>query len=490
MKLAFSLVALVPLAAPSPAQATYTFEALPTLGGTESFALGLNDHGDVVGQSRLANGQARATLWGGGQVVDLGTLGGDESIAYDVNGAGRIVGRTTLFTGPFQTAAAFRLDAGEPAATPLENLMDHFNGVGRTVSESGRVAGFTGGFDTTFGAFWDESGELRVVAPLFHVGPVALHDVWGSNELGDLVGQSLSTDLSSGFTGLQAALWRDAKEGTLPEPLGTLGGSASFARAINESRQVVGAAGLASPAELHAFLWEAGTMTDLGDLAPGATVFSSALDLNDAGVVVGTSLTGNGAELRAFVWDGAMHDLNDLAALPPGWVLEEAHAINAHGQVVGRATDPAGATRGFLLTPEDVPDALPMVADPDELSLSAGGQQSWTIRGGLPNGGQLYLVLGSASGTTPGLALGGGVVLPLAADAYLGFSFKKANQGPFVDTFGVLDATGRASAAFAVAPGSDPALAGLALFHAFAVLDATTLAALFAGNGVSVSLAP
>src|SRR5215203_1071244 len=59
----------------------------------------------------------------------------------------------------------------------------------------------------------------------------------------------------------RAVLW----EGDRLIELGTLGGPTSYAFAINDAGQVVGAAATAED-ECHAFLWEAGQMTILDDL--------------------------------------------------------------------------------------------------------------------------------------------------------------------------------------------------------------------------------
>jgi probable HAF family extracellular repeat protein len=104
--------------------------------------------------------------------------------------------------------------------------------------------------------------------------------------------------------------------------LGTLGGNGSAARAINNMGQIVGAADVAGNAVSHAFLYNNGTMTDLGALSGGT--WSAADDINDAGEVVGQA-TINGTN-RAFLYSGGtMTHLN----------MYFAHAINASGQVVG-----------------------------------------------------------------------------------------------------------------------------------------------------------
>src|SRR5271165_5942603 len=66
--------------------------------------------------------------------------------------------------------------------------------------------------------------------------------------------------------------------------LGTLGGTSSFAQAINNSGQIVGYSYMAGNVNMNAFLYCAGAMTDLGTLG-GSDSF--ALAINGAGQVVG-----------------------------------------------------------------------------------------------------------------------------------------------------------------------------------------------------------
>ena len=62
-------------------------------GGTESFAGGINEPGQIVGQVLTADGQYVAVLWNHGRVTNLGTLpGGSGSGANAINNQGQIVG--------------------------------------------------------------------------------------------------------------------------------------------------------------------------------------------------------------------------------------------------------------------------------------------------------------------------------------------------------------------------------------------------------------
>ena len=147
--------------------------------------------------------------------------------------------------------------------------------------------------------------------------------------------------------------------------LGT--GDSSGASGVNNLGQIVGTMGgeFGTPGS-RAFLWENGTIRDLGVL-PGMT-YSSAEKINESGEVVGAS--GNGSEQLAFVWTeaGGMRALSSLGGSHSG-----AHAINDHGDIAGESKVP-----GFNST--DIHAVVwrnGVITDLDP--VSAEGSRAWGI---------------------------------------------------------------------------------------------------------------
>lgn len=109
---------------------------------------------------------------------------------------------------------------------------------------------------------------------------------------------ALSAFVFAGFAAGSAASQRAVP----PVDLGSLGGSYSYAVAINASGQVVGNSFVSGDTATHAFLWtKQGGMIDLGTL--GGTS-SLATAITPSGQIVGESDTvGNGAR-HAALWQG------------------------------------------------------------------------------------------------------------------------------------------------------------------------------------------
>ena len=121
-------------------------------------------------------------------------------------------------------------------------------------------------------------------------------------------------------------------------------------------------------------------------------------------------------------------------------------------------------------------------------SLSAGGLQDLRFEGGPALGGQLYMLLGSASGAYPGFSFAG-LSFPLNVDDYLIGTATTPNHPLLVNPQGTLSGAGGAAAGFQLPPGLPSVLAGVELHHAVVVFDAS-LNFTHASNPVLVRLVP
>jgi hypothetical protein len=125
-----------------------------------------------------------------------------------------------------------------------------------------------------------------------------------------------------------------------------------------------------------------------------------------------------------------------------------------------------------------------------EISQAGGGSAGWELMAGSSQAGQSYFVLGSISGTSPGFTKNG-IPVPLNWDAYSDITLELANTAVLSNTFGTLDANGRASASLNVTPGLLPATAiGAVLDHAFVAFNPGTSKVTFASNADGLTIVP
>lgn len=131
----------------------------------------------------------------------------------------------------------------------------------------------------------------------------------------------------------------------------------------------------------------------------------------------------------------------------------------------------------------------PLSADVPSLSTTSGGDIALELDGGADLAGNLYLLLGTLSGTAPGVTLDG-TTLPIVPDAYTTFTIQSAGTGIFQGTLGDLDGCGRASATLQFPSDLPAGLAGSTFHHSFLVVDTVGLSfgVEFASNALTTEI--
>jgi probable HAF family extracellular repeat protein len=329
---------------------------LGTLGGTESFAYGLNDKGQVVGSSRVAGDLSiHAFLYSDGKMTDLSPLnsGSIQTVGpTGINNAGQ-VGSGVVVGGVYLPAV---LDSNNGQITVLGSLGGvtsfGFSGVAASISNFlGETVGYSYVDATNRHAFRYLNGLISDIGSLG--GYSVAVDV---NDRGTIVGSS-STDTLNGrahaFVYTRGVM-RDV------DPYN----GESYAQGVNNFDDVVGQFLTRDQTAYHAFLYSRGSFHDIGFSGSPETV---AFAINDRRQIVGVTLVpfedtcvdpvGGGAVActsyvqHAFLYQrGKSADLNSLIPADSGWELGWAFDINSHGQIVGYGSI-NGKFRAFLLTP-------------------------------------------------------------------------------------------------------------------------------------------
>lgn len=124
---------------------------------------------------------------------------------------------------------------------------------------------------------------------------------------------------------------------------------------------------------------------------------------------------------------------------------------------------------------------------PRKISAAAGGVQSLYLNAMPAHAGEIYVVAGTLSGTSPGVSVGTFLV-PINLDFYTNIILSNENLPPFGNTLGVLNPAGRSVATITVAPGI-PGIAGAVFHHIYATLN-TSGALTFVSEPAALTIVP
>jgi probable HAF family extracellular repeat protein len=239
-------------------------EPLPTLGGSNGFAAGVNNRGQVVGWAENEvfdescvepqQLQFRAVVWGPrkGQLRELAPFPGDStSAATAINDRGQVVGISgACGTAVGGVSAAHALLWEGSRVTELGNLGALAWVTPMAINNRGEVVGFARVPDPTNfvlrAFYWNRARGMVDLGTLDgHVVSEAL----GINERGDVVGLSCG----AGFAGCRAVSWRDGRILDLNTVVPGYEGHLVFANDINNAGRITGAARDLASGEVLAF---------------------------------------------------------------------------------------------------------------------------------------------------------------------------------------------------------------------------------------------
>jgi len=356
----------------------YKVVDIGSLVGKATFATALNDQGQVVGYSVVADApphggpRTHAFLYHDGLLTDLFPADNTgASVATAINEAGQVVGyRLWDPLGPGQPFV-WELATGSRILNPFDALPVAATGASNGINDAGDIVGgattkaFTGrGFRLAPPWVDGSATDLTPVlaSPYFYSTAIAI------NNAGDVA-------WIQGKPGYHPATWDTTDSfllsagASLPTSLDSLLSERSFEpQAMSEAGQLVGFASGAAP-PVQAYSYADGAMTLLAPLAPGAA--ARARGVNAAGEIVGAAGGEEGAS-RAVLWrSGSVYDLNDHVVGIAEAVLTDARAINDRGQVVasGYLSSSPGLPRSFLLSPTEprglISDLLAFILDLD-----------------------------------------------------------------------------------------------------------------------------
>lgn len=327
------------------AQTLYSVKELPPAAGyVQSEATGINERGDVVGNSNPAtiNWNGMATRWVAGRPSALGINKAAREFKYST---ARSINRNGLVVGESDdgrpNAVVFNVSGGTFLTKGANNSYALF------ASDSGLIYGYMlKGFDGLFmPVVWSpdpkKAGQYKYTELKFmdSAGAYVEATMMAANNAGQSVGYGYDSLL-----GQMPVIWETGAVVGKPLPADPF--VAVDPVALNDLGTIVGQTGT-SDGHTHPILWTNKPdyqVIHLPLLAGEAN--GAATGINNNNVVIGYH-----SDLPAVWINGQIQDVNlSLNASGRGWVIEKLNDINDSGVIVGSGFK-NGVRRAVMLTP-------------------------------------------------------------------------------------------------------------------------------------------
>ncbi len=312
-------------------------------------------------------------------------------------------------------------------------------------------------------------------------GDRALVGAWQDDDQGANAGSSFVFERQSNGTWLETAKLL-ASDGAAGDRCGrsvSLDGDRALTGAPNDDVGQALDAGSAHVFELQGSVWVE-TQELVADDVEEGSIFGFSVSLRGDRALIGAA--GGGPQAlgpgSAYAFErssnGTWIQTAKILSSDGETADEFGYSVSLSGDralVSARQDDDLGANAGsaYLF------DLLPLSSTVTEISLSTGGTQPLELDAGHLHPNEPYLLLGSMSGTSPGVPLAGGFVLPLNPNRYFVRTLEFPNRAPLSNSRGTLNAAGHADASFSIVP-LDVQLAGTTVHHAFATLGSIAAA--------------
>jgi uncharacterized membrane protein len=308
----------------------------PPSGGVNSYAQGVNDLGEAVGDS-FVDGDGVVIQWDLDPLAVsitpqvLGSVEGKHTVTNDINNNHAVVGYAYDGVDSRHCQAFYCAGLGEPIQflQPLSEGVDGPDAVAWAISDSGLIVGHSR----------DDDAIKRAVAwqPPYDGPPIDLEiptgisssEAFDVNSAEKIVGRLL--EMGCGFV-------YDFNSGTLEYLESPSGGAANLAIGINDGGHIAGLT-RTSGDELHAVLWTPD--------APPVAAFTMTMDDLIVTVDASASYDHEGA-IASYVWDFGDESVGY------GEVVEHTYAGAGHYVITLTVTDSVGQTDSFSLLVSDL----------------------------------------------------------------------------------------------------------------------------------------